>query len=152
MIGDVKHAQCIASNFAHEDIIEFEDAGIVMLEFNSGAIGTINYTINSCEKNMEGSLTIIAENGTVKIGGEYLNQLEYQSVKNFQFSQMPVSEDANDYGTYKGSMSNHHKVYEQLIQSLETNQTTNAFEAMKTVEIINKIHQSAKTIHQHDSL
>lgn len=75
MIGDVKRAYCLSANFAHQGIIEFEDTGVVALEFGSGALGTINYTVNSYRKNMEGSLTIFAENGTVKIGGEYLNEL-----------------------------------------------------------------------------
>lgn len=148
MIGDVKQAYSLTANFAHKGIIEFEDAGVVALEFCNGAIGTINYTVNSYKKNAEGSLTIIAEKGTVKIGGQYLNELEYQSIENFEFKQLPRGADANDYGTYKGSMSNHHKVYEHLIEVLESNLaiSTNSFEAMKTVEIINKIHQSAKAI------
>jgi UDP-N-acetyl-2-amino-2-deoxyglucuronate dehydrogenase len=78
MFGDVEEAKGFASNFAHHKIIEFEDSGVACLQFKSGALGSIHFTINSYKKNMEGSLTIIAEKGTVKIGGEYLNKLEYQ--------------------------------------------------------------------------
>ena len=66
-----------------QGIIEFEDTGVVILKFYNGAIGTINYTVNSYEKNMEGSLTILAEKGTVKIGGQYLNELEYQNIEDY---------------------------------------------------------------------
>ncbi|MDE3250814.1 MAG: Gfo/Idh/MocA family oxidoreductase, partial [Bacteroidota bacterium] len=52
MAGDVKHVQAMMGNFAHQGIIEFEDTGVVLLQFNSGAIGTINYTVNSYRKNM----------------------------------------------------------------------------------------------------
>ena len=80
MNGDVDKVYTITGNFAHQDIIQFEDTGVVALQFRNGSIGTINYTVNSHAKNMEGSLTIFAEKGTIKIGGQYLNELEYQSI------------------------------------------------------------------------
>src|SRR5436190_645838 len=51
MIGDVKQAKTFKKNFAHQNIIEFEDTGVVILEFENGIIGTINYTVNSYQKN-----------------------------------------------------------------------------------------------------
>src|SRR5205085_7632314 len=54
MIGDVKKACALMGNFAHKKIIEFEDTGVVALEFYNGALGTINFTVNSYQKNMEG--------------------------------------------------------------------------------------------------
>lgn len=89
MIGDVKRAYALTENFAHRGIIDFEDTGVVALEFNNGALGTINFTVNSYNNNMEGSLTIFAEKGTVKIGGQYLNELEYQNVQGFEFKDIP---------------------------------------------------------------
>ena len=88
MIGDVKRAQGFGGNLAHQGIIEFEDTGVVALEFYNGAIGTINYTVNSFGGNMEGSLTIFGEKGTVKIGGQYLNELEYQRIDNYKIEQI----------------------------------------------------------------
>lgn len=148
MIGDVKRAYALTSNFAHENIIEFEDTGVVILEFYTGAIGSINYTVNSFAKNMEGSLTIFAEKGTVKIGGQYLNELEYQSIENFEIKNLPEGNKPNNYGTYQGSMSNHDKVYENLVQVLNGNGaiSANSFEGLKTVEIIDKIYTSAKVL------
>lgn len=136
-------------NFAHEGVIEFEDTGVVALEFYNGALGTINYTVNSFGKNMEGSLTIFAEKGTVKIGGQYLNELEYQNIENFEFKELPQGNTANNYGKYQGSMSNHDKIYENLIDVLKNGSSisTSSFEGLKTVEIIDKIYQSAKLNH-----
>lgn len=65
-------------------MIAFEDYGVVAMEFANGIIGTINFSVNSFEKNREGSLTILGEKGTVKIGGEYLNTIEYQHFENYQ--------------------------------------------------------------------
>ncbi len=148
LIGDIKRAFALTANFAHEGIIEFEDTGAVAIEFYNGAIGTINYTVNSYKKNMEGSITIFAEKGTVKIGGQYLNELEYQSIEGFEFKDLPEGKGPNNYGTYVGSMSNHDKIYQNVIDVLQKDESisTNSFEALKTVEIIDKIYQSAKHV------
>jgi predicted dehydrogenase len=93
---------------------------------------------------MEGSLTIFGEKGTVKIGGQYLNELEYQEIEGYKIENLPAGNTANNYGNYQGSMSNHDKVYENVIEVLNNNASiaTNSFEALKTVEIIDKIYQS----------
>ena len=146
MIGDVKSVYALTENFNHQNIIDFEDAGVVALQFYSGAIGTINYTVNSNSKNMEGSITIFGEKGTVKIGGEYLNELEYQNIDNYEIKNLPLGNPPNNYGKYVGSMSNHGNVYENVTDVL-TNRgviSTNMFEGLKTVEIIEKIYTSAK--------
>ena len=146
MIGDIKNAKGFSSNFNHQDQIEFEDTGVVVVEFYNGAIGTINYTVNSYGKNMEGSLTIFGEKGTVKIGGQYLNELEYQNIENFEIKDLPQGNKANNYGHYQGSMSNHDKVYENLVDVLQNGSSisTNSFEGLKTVEIIDKIYQQIR--------
>jgi predicted dehydrogenase len=97
---------------------------------------------------MEGSLTIFAEKGTIKIGGQYLNELEYQNIEEFEFKNLPEGNKANNYGNYTGSMSNHDKVYENLVDVLLNGSSisTNSFEGLKTVEIIDKIYQSAKQL------
>ncbi len=147
MIGDVKRAYTLTANFAHKGIIDFEDTGVVAFEFYNGAIGTINYTVNSYNKNMEGSLTLFCEKGTVKIGGQYLNELEYQNIEGFEFKDLPQGNKPNNYGTYEGSMSNHDKVYENVVDVLLNGSpiSTNPYEGLKTVEIISKIYQSAKS-------
>jgi predicted dehydrogenase len=147
MIGDVKNAKAFTGNYAHNGIIEFEDTGVVILEFSNGAIGTVNYTVNSYGKNMEGSLTIFGEKGTVKIGGQYLNELEYQNIEGYKIENLPVGNTANNYGNYQGSMSNHDKIYDNVIDVLLNNASiaTNSFEGLKTVEIIEKIYSSVNT-------
>ncbi len=148
LVGDVDKAQALVGNFAHQGIIEFEDTGAVLLQFRNGAIGTINYTVNSYQKNMEGSLTLFGEKGTVKIGGQYLNELEYQQIEGYRIENLPEGNKPNNYGNYTGSMSNHDKVYDNLIEVLQNNAsiTTSSFEGLKTVEIIEKIYRSAQTV------
>ena len=145
MFGDIKRVEAITKNLNHDKIIEFEDTGVVILEFYNGIIGTINYTVNSFAGNMEGSLTIFGEKGTVKIGGQYLNELEYQSIKDYRINDLPSGNPPNNYGQYVGSMSNHDRVYENVIDVLTNKGTigTNGFEGLKTVEIIDKIYSAA---------
>jgi UDP-N-acetyl-2-amino-2-deoxyglucuronate dehydrogenase len=145
MAGDVNHVQAMLANYAHKGVIEFEDTGVVLLQFCNGAIGSINYTVNSYRKNMEGSLTIFGENGTVKIGGQYLNTLEYQEIEGYRINDLPAGKGANQYGTYEGSMSNHDKVYDNLVNVLQFNMpAANSLpEALQTVAIIENIYKQA---------
>ena len=143
--GDVKKVASYTKNFAHEGIIEFEDSGVVILEFYSGTIGTINYSVNSYLKNMEGSLTILGEKGAVKIGGQYINTLEYQCISNREILVTDGGNQPNNYGSYVGSMSNHDKTYQNVIDVIQNSApiSTNFFEGLKTVEIIDRIYNSA---------
>ena len=143
LLGDVAAVKSISKNFAHPGIA-FEDSGIVAFEMQSGAIGSLNYTVNSFENNMEGSFTVFAENGTVKIGGQYLNELEYCHVAGIETPKLPIGNAANGYGFYQGSMSNHDKVYENLVIALadDKHEFASAEEGLKTVEIIERIYKT----------
>lgn len=148
MFGDVKKVRAFKKNLAHQNIIEFEDTGVVILEFENGMIGAINYTVNSFQKNMEGSLTVFGEKGTVKIGGQYLNVLEYQQIKDHIIADLPVGKKANDYGSYQGSMSNHDKVYQNLLDVIQNKATmaASSYDGLKTVQIIEKIYAAAENL------
>jgi predicted dehydrogenase len=151
MVGDVKDAYAMVDNFAHRDTVEFEDSGVAVVRFYNGVLGTISFTINSFEQNMEGSLTLFAENGTVKIGGQYLNELEYQRIRDYEITGLPPGNPANSYGSYQGSMSNHGMVYANLVEVLNGGGViaTNGYEGLKTVEIIDKIYSAAKRAASH---
>lgn len=141
LLGDIKTVKTITKNFEHR-VLEIEDSGVVIIETMGGAIGTLNFTVNSYQKNMEGSFTIFGERGTVKIGGQYLNELEYQCIEGEPVKNLPAGNPANSYGFYQGSMSNHDKVYENLVKAITdpAHEMASAFEGMKTVEIIEKIY------------
>lgn len=145
MFGDIKKILALTENFAHQQVIAFEDTGVVAMQFENGMLGSIHFTVNAFKKNMEGSLTIFSEKGTVKIGGQYLNRLEYQCLNGFEIGELPDGNPSNDYGDYQGSMSNHHKVYENVLEVLQENKpmSTLSFEALKTVDIIERIYKAA---------
>jgi UDP-N-acetyl-2-amino-2-deoxyglucuronate dehydrogenase len=143
LLGDVESVKSTIKNLAHH-YIEIEDTGMVIFEMKSGAIGSMNYSVNSFEKNMEGSITILGEKGTVKIGGQYLNTLEYQCIEGENMHTNFITKSANDYGFYQGSMSNHDIVYTELMEALKNpeHDMANAYDGLKTVEIIEKIYHS----------
>jgi UDP-N-acetyl-2-amino-2-deoxyglucuronate dehydrogenase len=91
---------------------------------------------------MESSMTIIGSNGSVKIGGQYMNEVEYCHIRNYTMPTLAPANPANDYGTYKGSAANHSYVIDNVVDALKGRRpiSTNALEGMKVVEIIEKIY------------
>ncbi len=129
--------------------IEIEDTGVVAIEFESGALGSFNYTTCVTNKNFEGSIFLVGTKGTVKIGGEYLNTIDHFDVEGVDSYELELTTaEANDYGTYKGSMSNHDKVFEAIIEEVNgSNHSDNLAsgeEAIKTIIFIDKVFESAK--------
>lgn len=145
-VGDVEEARAFTDNYIHTDVVEFEDTGVVVLKFANGALGTIHFTINSFGRNMEGSVTLFGEKGTVKIGGQYLNILEYQSIEEYMIKGLEPGNPPNVYGKIIGSMSNHDKVYENVIDVLMHGGSiaTDLLDGLKTVQIIEKIYKAAE--------
>jgi UDP-N-acetyl-2-amino-2-deoxyglucuronate dehydrogenase len=144
MLGDVEEVQAVTDNLAHAGIMEIEDTGAVILKFAQGCIGTLHYTTNAYEGNMEGSLTLFGEKGTVKIGGQYLNELEYVRMEGLERGGTGASAEA--YRKYEGSQSQLGEVYANLAAVLQgkASISTNGFEGLKTVEIIEKIYRAAE--------
>ena len=143
LFGDIHSIEGKFADFTHKDLTEFEDSGIVNFNFVNGGIGSINYSTSIWDTNMESSMTIIGSQGSVKVGGQYMNEVVYCHVKDYQMPVLPDANPANDYGHYKGSAANHHYVIENVIDTLKhrTSATTNALEGMKVVDIIERIYQ-----------
>lgn len=143
--GEVDTVMSVMDNMAHQSCSELEDVGAVVLRFKSGIIGTIHFAVNSFQTNREGSITISGEKGMVKIGGEYLNTIEYAAFEDAVMPALPESAAVNDYGTYRGSMSNHDQVYQSMVATLQqgTPFYAAAMDGLKTVAIIEKIYQAA---------
>jgi UDP-N-acetyl-2-amino-2-deoxyglucuronate dehydrogenase len=143
LFGDIEAVSGFRSNMAHQGTIAFEDSGAVAIRMKNGMIGGLNWSLNTFRKNMEVSLAVLAEKGSLRIGGEYMNKLEYELTEGATL-QIPAGGTANDYGFYKGSMSNHDKIYENLVRALQddAHPFTHAAEGLKTVETIERIYNS----------
>ena len=145
-LGEATCVRAMQSNFLLGDTIEMEDTGFAVLRLKSGATGTFNYTVTSFGKNMEGSITLFGEKGTVKIGGQYLNTLEYFNVEGESVPVLENSKIANDYGFYQGSMSNHDIMYDNVAKALNntSHSIVEGMEALKCIRMIEQINLAAE--------
>ncbi len=143
LFGDIKDIQGNFNDFNHADLTAFEDSGLVSFNFVNGGMGSLNYSTSVWDKNLESSITIIGKKGSIKIGGQYMNEVEHCHIENYQMPELAPANPANDYGHYKGSAANHHYVIQNVIDTLKgrTSATTNALEGLKVVEIIERIYE-----------
>ncbi len=147
LFGDIEDIQGKFADFNHKDLTDFEDSGLVTFRFVNGGMGCLNYSTSVWNQNLESSMTIVGSKGSIKIGGQYMNEVEYCHVKDYTMPELPPSSPANDYGAYKGSAANHHFVIQNVIDTLKgrTSATTNALEGLKVVEIIERIYSLRKS-------
>lgn len=143
VFGDIHHIQSRFVDFNHQDNTDFEDSGLISFEFvKHDALGTFNFSTSVANQNFESSVTIIAERGTIKVGGQYMNEVEYCEVSDYVMPELPPSNPANDYGHYKGSAANHGYIFENIEATLigDGQITTNALEGLKVVDIIERMY------------
>jgi UDP-N-acetyl-2-amino-2-deoxyglucuronate dehydrogenase len=149
LLGPAAVVKGFGSNLTLANEIEGEETGVVSLQMKNGALGSLHYTVTAHHKNYEGSITIAGEKGLVKIGGQYLNELSYYAVENLEAPILEKNTAANDYGFYKGSMSNHPKVYEELEKALhdQPHQLPAATETKECIELIIQIMDAINSNH-----
>lgn len=142
LFGDMKNIKTRLQSFNHKHLTEFEDSGIISFEFGDDSLGCLNFTTSVWDKNLESSITVIAENGSIKIGGQYFSKVEYCHIKNYTMPELKNTMPGNDYGTHKGSAANHEYVIQNVIDVLNNKATitTNAEDGLKVVDIIERIY------------
>ena len=140
--GDITNIKARFGDFTHKNSTDFEDSGFINFDFVDGGIGSFSYSTAIWDKNLESSITVIAENGSLKVGGQYMNEVEYCHIKDYTMPILKESNPPNDYGGYKGSAMNHHYIIENVVDVLKDRGsiTTNALEGMKVIEIIERIY------------
>lgn len=143
LFGDIKNIKASFYDFNHQKTTEFEDSGIVQFDFVNGGAGSLNYSTAVYGQNMESSLSIVGEKGSVKVGGQYMNEIEYCHIENYKQPELEETLPPNDYGKYKGSAANHQFVIQNVVDTLLNNKsvTTNSLEGLKVVEIIENIYR-----------
>jgi len=132
LLGEVEEVSGFRSNAAGKKIA-FEDTGAVALKMKSGAVGTIHYSVNAFERNQEISLNIVAEKGTITLGGACMNEVLYQH---------PILIDSTAEMPHNYN-SNHDSIYQHVLQALEGKESiiTEGESALKAVALIEKIYQ-----------
>lgn len=117
-------------NFNHQDSTEFADSGIINFEIPSGGFGSFVYTISTYPKNFESTITVIAEKGTVQIGGQYMNQINYLNAENVE---NPFDKEIGKHF--------HQKALEDIAEAIHNNRKSildaeNARNVIKFLEVV----------------
>ena len=143
LFGDICNIRGNFADFNHQNSTDFEDSGVVTFDFVNGGMGSLNYSTSVWDTNLESSITIIGENGTVKVAGQYMNDVVYCHIKDYEMPELAPSNPPNDYGAYKGSAQNHHYVIDNVVTKLKNKGTitTNVLEGLKVVEMIERIYE-----------
>lgn len=143
--GDIKTVKGFTANLAHQQLIEVEDTGVFSFVTKAGVPGTLTYSTNASNKNFEGSVTMLAEKATVKIGGAYLNKIDYQEPQLIDELQLNEGNQPNQYNGYQGSMNNHAKVYNEFLRVIagKQKQYTSGEEAIHSVRMIEQFYKAA---------
>lgn len=146
--GELKTVKGFTANLAHNKIIEVEDTGVFSFVTKRGVPGTLHYSTNAANKNYEGSVTILAEKATIKIGGPYLNSIEYQEPVLINLNELIKGNVPNQYKGYQGSMNNHAKLYDEFLQVIagKKKKYTSGEEAIQSVKMIEQFYKAGRVI------
>lgn len=125
--------------------IEAEDSGAALLKFRNGAIGVLEVTMLTFPKNLEGSITLLGERGTVKIGGTAVNRIEHWQFADYDDDDKLV-ESANTNPTSVYGFG-HEPYYRNVLKVLRGQAVpeTDGRAGRKSLELILGIYESAKT-------
>lgn len=143
MMGDVESVFAKSGTFLH--LIEVEDTGVALFQFTNGALGTFEATTCTNPVDLEGSISILGENGTVEIGGFAVNEMKVWNFKEKQeydeevFSSSYIPQNIYGYG---------HELYlKNVIDAIQNNLKglVEGIEGRRSLELINAIYESIET-------
>jgi UDP-N-acetyl-2-amino-2-deoxyglucuronate dehydrogenase len=142
MIGPVESVQAYTATL--ERNIEVEDTGALALRWRSGALGTMSVTMLTYPKNLEGSITVIGERGTVRIGGLAVNEIQHWEFADKRPDDERVHEAS--YATTSVYGFGHPLYYENVIQTLrgKAEPETDGREGLRSLELLVAIYISAR--------
>jgi UDP-N-acetyl-2-amino-2-deoxyglucuronate dehydrogenase len=144
IFGGISNPQARFFNQAHAHNTEFEDSGLITYDFTRSGWGSFTFSTALDRSNFESSLTLIAEKGTLRIAGQYMQNVVHCDVQGYEMPDLPSSAPPNDYGAYKGSASNHHHVMANVVDVLRNDApvATPLSEGIEVVSIIEAMYNS----------
>lgn len=142
LIGPVESVMSYTGTLARD--IEVEDSGVAALRWRSGAMGTVNVTMLTYPKNLEGSITITGEKGTVRIGGVAVNEIQH-----WEFADKRPEDDAvqqANYATTSVYGFGHPLYYDNVINTLQgtAEPETDGREGLKSLELLIAMYLSSR--------
>ena len=143
LVGPVESVMAKTATLARR--IETEDTGVAVLRFRSGAIGVIEVTMLTYPRNLEGSITILGEKGTVKVGGTAVNRVEHWAFADYDDDDKLIDSASTNPPTVYGF--GHEGYYRNVLAVLrgQAKAETDGRAGRKSLELILGIYESAKT-------
>ena len=142
LIGPVESVQAYTATLSRN--IEVEDSGVMNIRWRSGALGSMNVTMLTYPKNLEGSITIIGEKGTVRVGGVAVNKIEH-----WEFESAHPDDNLVESSSYIPESiygAGHEAYYENVIKVLNEGVVaeTDGREGLRSLEILIATYLSAR--------
>ena len=142
LIGPIESLQAYTATLARN--IEVEDTGVISVKWRSGALGSMNVTMLTYPKNLEGSITILGEKGTVRVGGMAVNEIQH-----WEFADPDPEDDQikqANYATTSVYGFGHPLYYDNVIKVLrgEAEPETDGREGLKSLEVLIATYLSAR--------
>jgi UDP-N-acetyl-2-amino-2-deoxyglucuronate dehydrogenase len=142
LVGPVESVHAFTATLARN--IEVEDTGVAAIRWRSGALGSVNVTMLTYPENLEGSITIIGEKGTARVGGVAVNQIQHWAFAEPDPDDALVADASYQTGSVYGF--GHPAYYENVIQALRgtAEAETDGREGLRSLEILIGIYLSAR--------
>jgi UDP-N-acetyl-2-amino-2-deoxyglucuronate dehydrogenase len=142
LVGPVESVMAFTGTLARN--IQVEDTGVAALRWRSGAMGTLNVTMLTYPKNLEGSITILGETGTARIGGVAVNEIQH-----WEFAdRRPIDQQIGDasYSTTSVYGFGHPLYYDNVVKTLrgEAGAETDGREGLTSLELLIALYLSAR--------
>lgn len=142
LIGPVQRVQAMTGTLARN--IEVEDTAVMNVQWRSGAIGSMNVSMLTYPKNLEGSITILGEKGTVKLGGLAVNEFEH-----WEFEDSDPDDEKVKTASYETTSVygfGHPAYYENVVATLrgEAEPLTDGREGLRSLELLIAAYKSAR--------
>jgi UDP-N-acetyl-2-amino-2-deoxyglucuronate dehydrogenase len=142
LIGPVESVHAYTATLARN--IEVEDSGVALVKWRSGALGSINVTMLTYPRNLEGSITLIGEKGTVRIGGVAVNDIQH-----WEFAEPDPDDELIKDASYQTTSVygfGHPRYYDNVIKVLrgEAEPDTDGREGLRSLEVLIAMYRSAR--------
>uniref|UniRef100_UPI0035B18EF7 Gfo/Idh/MocA family protein n=1 Tax=Hylemonella sp. TaxID=2066020 RepID=UPI0035B18EF7 len=142
LIGPIESLHAYTATLARD--IEAEDTGVLSVRWRSGALGSLNCTMLTYPKNLEGSITILGEKGTVRVGGVAVNEIQEWQFADSRPEDAQIK--AASYETTSVYGFGHPLYYDNVIQTLrgEAKPEVDGREGLKSLEVLIAAYRSAR--------
>lgn len=138
--GDIANVKGRFKNFNHRNLAIAEDTGMVTFDFVGGGSCQFNYSTSTYSANVESSMTVLAERGSIKIDGQYMDTVTYCLIDGYDVQHVPSP-------SLPSIHTNHSKFIGSFIEGVFNNNRAmhGAIDSVKVVEIIERIYQVRDT-------